>query len=44
MCNTGLHSRYDAQIIGHYLMERVNSVDTIITVQWEALQLGLLTD
>jgi hypothetical protein len=36
MCNTGLSSRYDAQIIGHYLKEGVNSVDTIIIVYWEA--------
>lgn len=43
MCITGLPSRYDAQIIGQYLKERVYSVDTLITVQWEALYLGLHT-
>jgi hypothetical protein len=43
MCNTGLTSRYDAQIIGHYLKERLHIVDTIITVHWGTLYLGLHT-
>jgi len=43
MYNTGLPSWYDAQIIGQYLKEIVNSVNTTIIVQWEAFHLGLNT-